>query len=261
LLVSVAADVIAVAVLVCSRSGAAGYAAAGAIHLLAVGAVWIRAGARNDAYTSRLVMATALVLILPMVGAVVAMLEQATAGREEIAQFFTPADVPSPTLTAAGIQRLTHGLSPSEALQSDNPEERRNTLGLLARRADNESIGLLRWAVGGANAELAVEAALTLEDLSVGFEARAASCRLALHARPCLETALAVADILAEVIHIGLADPVMLAPQAAESRKYSEPAATFAGERWPEVAARWARLEQSALRPDKAAEILARTTA
>jgi hypothetical protein len=253
-LLSAALDASALAVLMVSPGDVNLLPAATMLHLMAVAAVWMH----FDVDRSRMWLASALVLMLPLVGVAVAMLEQAIAGREEIAHFFTTDVAKAPPLTAEQVSRLTDSLSPSDALLSDNAEERRTTLAMLVRRADSETVGLLRWAVAGPNPELAVEAALALEDLSLQFEARAAGCRKAVEERPSFETALFAADTIAAGIHVGLADPMLVAPLAAEARKYYEQAARFTRDWWPEVAARWARLEEAALRPDRASEVLSR---
>jgi hypothetical protein len=50
---------------------------------------------------------------------------------------------------------------------------------------------------------------------------------------------------------------MLIGPLAAEARKYYQMAASFSSDWWPEVAARWARLEDAAMCPERARAVLA----
>ena len=61
-------------------------------------------------------------------------------------------------------------------------EERRAIIATLVRRGDADAVALLRWALGASDPDLAVDAALALEEMTASFDARLAACREALAA-------------------------------------------------------------------------------
>ena len=72
------------------------------------------------------------------------------------------------------LRRLGEALPCCEALISGSQEERRAIIATLTRRADADAVALLRWALGAPDPELAVEAALAIEEMTAAFEARLA---------------------------------------------------------------------------------------
>jgi hypothetical protein len=257
LLLSTGLDALATTVLVMAPGTIAPYLMAGMLHLLAVGVVCV--GAKVS--SSRRLFMTALALTLPLVGTLIAALVMGTEGRGEIAQFFT-AEKPSPrAITAEDVRRLTDRLPPCEALLSANRDERGATFAMLTRQADASAIRILRWAVSGPDPDLAVEAALALEDLSTQFERRVVDSREALRNDPGFDNALAAADSLAEAIQSGLVDPSLAPPLAFEARRCYQNAESFAPERTVEVALKQARLELAVLCPSQALAALNRASA
>jgi hypothetical protein len=67
--------------------------------------------------------------------------------------------------TSATVRRLAAGLSTFDALHCDDEEQRRTALLTLASQGDPESIVLLRRAAAARDADLALFAALTLDEL------------------------------------------------------------------------------------------------
>ena len=63
------------------------------------------------------------------------------------------------------IPHLGDALSPSDALDCGEEEQRRAALSALSRREDPEAIALLRRAATGHDPELALSAALILDDV------------------------------------------------------------------------------------------------
>jgi len=250
-------DALALAALVLGRGAALSCFAAAALHLLAFGA----AGLPSRAGRSQRALMAALTLTLPVLGAPVAMIVLATRGRGEVGQ--VPArEAPEPrALTVADVRRLTDGLSASESLMSGNADERSATVGMLARHPDAAAITLLRRAVAAGGADLAVEAALALEDLGAQLDARAALAHEELDGNPGFERALADADMLATAIHSGLPDASLMAPLVADARRGYEQAAALCPQRLPEMAGSWARLEVDALSPDGGLAVLDRAAA
>jgi hypothetical protein len=235
-------DMLALAALVLGRGAALSCFAAGALHLLAFGA----AGFPTLASRSQRALMASLTLTLPLLGAPVAMVVLATRRRGEVGQ--VPArEAPEPrSLTVADVRRITDGLSATEALMSGSADERSATVGMLTRHPDAASIALLRRAVAAGDADLAVEAALALEDLGAQLEAFAAAVHDELDGDPGFDRALADADMLATAVHSGLPDASQIAPLVADARRGYERAAKLCPQRSPEIAARQVRLELDA---------------
>jgi hypothetical protein len=242
LLLATGLDALAFAVLMLGAGATSSRLAAIALHLLAFGVAGLPTGVSPS---QRLLMA-ALTLALPVLGAPVALLALATRGRGEIGQ--VPArEAPVPrSLTVADVRRLTDGLSASESLMSGSLDERSATVGMLTRHPDAAAIALLRRAVAAGDADLAVEAALALEDLAERLETSAAVAHEDLDANPGFERALAAADMLAAAVHSGLPDVSLLASLVADARRGYERAAGLCAQRLPELAVRWARFELDA---------------
>jgi hypothetical protein len=128
-------------------------------------------------------------------------------------------------------------------------------------------VALLRWALGASDPDLAVDAALALEEMTASFDARLSACREALAAAqggateretaapvatlPASEAALAAAELITHAIDVGVADPALVPALASEARDdYALAGAdsTQAGA----VAIGRTQLELGALRPDTA---------
>ena len=70
------------------------------------------------------------------------------------------------------MQRLGGGLSPYDALDGGDEEQRRAALLALSRRGDPEAIALLRRAAAGRDPDLALSAALVLDEIGERAERR-----------------------------------------------------------------------------------------
>src|SRR5690606_7210116 len=115
-----------------------------------------------------------------------------------------------------------------------------------------------RWALRQADGELALEAALTLEDLQAGQEARRQDARRRLGDVVSAPAAVHAGDVVLEAILTGLAEPALVAAMADEARGYYDQAVELEPDRAPGLAERRARLELAALRPAAAVALLAR---
>lgn len=250
-------DALALAALVLSWGGGWCYLVASALHLLAFGA----AGSPCRASRSQRGLMAALTLTLPVLGAPVAMAALATRRRGEAGQVPAREAPESRALTAADVRRLTNELSASESLMSGNLDERSATIGLLTRRPNAASIALLRRAVAWGDSDLAVEAALALEDLGAQLEASAAAAHEELDGDPGFERALADADMLATAVHSGLPDASLITQLVADARRGYERATALCPQQLPEIAGRWVRLELDALSPDGGSAVLDRVAA
>jgi hypothetical protein len=71
-----------------------------------------------------------------------------------------------PAFTTATVRRLGEALSAGDALACEREEERRAALTALAQREEPEAIALLRWAAAGRDPDLALSAALVLDEIS-----------------------------------------------------------------------------------------------
>ena len=65
----------------------------------------------------------------------------------------------------AAMERLRDSLSPYDALDSGDDEQRRAALSTLSRRGDRGAIALLRRAASGRDPDLALSAALVLDEI------------------------------------------------------------------------------------------------
>jgi len=242
LLLATCLDGLALAVLLSGHGAASSSIAPAALHLLALAA----AGLGTEASRSQRALMAALTLTLPLLGALVAMVALRTRRRGEVGEIPAREAPQKRSLTVADVRRLTDGLSASESLMSGSADEKTATVGMLTRHPDAESIALLRRAVATGGADLAVEAALALEDLGAQLEVSAAAAHEELDGNPGFERALADADMLATAVHSGLPDASLIARLVADARRGYERAAALCPRLLREIAKRRARLELDA---------------
>jgi hypothetical protein len=235
-------DGLALVVLILGRGAASSWIAPAALHLLAFGA----AGLGRQASRSQRALRAALTLTLPVLGGPVAMIALGTRRRGEVGEVPAREAPEKQSLTVADVRRLVGGLSASESLMSGSPDEKTATIGMLTRHPDAEAIALLRRAVATGDADLAVEAALALEDLGAQLEVSAAAAHQELGGDPGFERALANADMLATAVHSGLPDASVIARLVADARRGYERAASLCPRLLREIAGRRARLELDA---------------
>ena len=119
----------------------------------------------SRAQPSRRWLSVAAVLAVPFVGAAVAAAICATRGRGLAAREPRMEAPRRLALTVDALQRLGGGLSPCDALDCGDEEQRRAALSSLSRRGDPEAIALLRRTAAGADPDLALSAALTLDQI------------------------------------------------------------------------------------------------
>ena len=114
---------------------------------------------------SRRWLSAAAVLVVPCVGAAVATATLATRGRGAASMGRRRKARRRPALTMAAMHRLGDALSPCDALDCGDQEERRAALLALSRRRDPEAIALLRRAAAGRDPDLALSAALVMDEI------------------------------------------------------------------------------------------------
>jgi hypothetical protein len=243
-----AMDAVAAALLLWCPARTAAAVVAGLLHVLAA----LPLATARALGPSERGLAAALALTLPVVGAPLAALTLGTTARSEIAQQppgeAAPLEVPDPD----EVGRMAEALPSCETLLDGGPEERRAVLSALTRRADADALVMLRWALGAPDPDLAVEAALALEDINASFEARLAAARREARERPSFEAAMAAAEVAAHAIDAGIADPSLVPLLAHEARSMFEEAARLDPVRHDAVALARAKLELAVLRPDTA---------
>jgi len=232
---------------------------AGACHLVALLPVaFVRSLSRSEK-----TLALSFVFALPIVGALLAVLAlEHGEGEGSLISDLAMAPALAPEPVAGDFGRLAAALPSCEALSAGTVEERRAIIATLVRRADAEAVALLRWALGASDPDLAVDAALALEELTASFDARLAACREALAAAragmsapadgmAAAEAALAASELITHAIDVGVADPALVHALASEAREdYALAAADPAHA--DAVAIGRSQLELGALRPDTA---------
>jgi len=114
----------------------------------------------------------AAVLAVPCVGAAVAATVLVTRGRGTAAVLRRRRARRRPALTLVAIQRLRETLSPCDALESGDEDQRRAALWALSRREDPEAIALLHR-TADRDPDLALSAALVLDEIGERAERRA----------------------------------------------------------------------------------------
>ncbi len=240
-------DVAAVALLI-ARASSFGPVGAAGLHLAAL----VPIAAWPALVPSERVLGSAFTFSIPLAGGLLALIALGTVGRGEVLEADPEAAAPElEPLRAEELRRLGEALPCCEALLAGTIDERRAIIATLTRRADADAVALLRWALGASDPDLAVEAALALEEMTSSFEARMAQLRKATAGSASADDAQEAAELITEAIEAGIAEPALVSSLAHEARQFFSAAAgdpTRAGE----VAVGRARLELAVLRPDAA---------
>jgi hypothetical protein len=207
---------------------------------------------------TRRLLAAAMMFTLPLIGIAMAVLVLRLRGRGGGELLARHEPVQRSGSGAELARRLTAGGPTCESLLAD-AETRRAAMASLQRDADARAITLLRWALAQPNADLALDAALALEDLSARYAERSAQACAEADRRPSRDSALAAAEVIASAIYNGLADPVLLPALAAQARGYYRMAAR--ADRIDEqgagaLAFARARLEMALLDPEAALALI-----
>jgi HEAT repeat protein len=121
------------------------------------------------ARASRASLGAAAAFAVPGAGVAVAAAVILTKGRDRVRRHCGPGVPRHATPTTVAFRRLGHALCPCDALEGDE-EQRRSALSALARRADHDAIALLQRASAAADPDLALAAALALDEIGERFE-------------------------------------------------------------------------------------------
>jgi hypothetical protein len=227
------------------------YGAAAAVHAVAVAVLVVD----DELSGSRRALAVALALALPLSGVFVAACALGTRRRAGLVGATVVENGESPTLDAACFKTIAEALSPCEVLTALGDEERRATLAALTRRGDAAAVNLLRW-LTTESPDMAVDAALALEELTMRFDAGLESRRAELGQTPSAALAFDAGVFIADAMASGLVDPVMLEARAREARQCFALATQLEPTRAEEVTLAWARMELTAMRPDVALQLV-----
>ena len=122
---------------------------------------------------SRRWLAVTAIALLPGAGVAVAEVALWTRGRSGARALLRRPATHRKTWPAALARDLAEGLSPADALAVGTDEQRRIALATLVTRADREAKALLRWAISSAGSEVAMAAALALDEIEERVEKKA----------------------------------------------------------------------------------------
>lgn len=223
----------------------------GVLHITAAFVVLRLPGAEP----TRRLLAAAMMFTLPLIGIAMAVLVVRLRGRGGRELLARDEPVQRSESGAELARRLTTGGPACESLLAD-AETRRAAVASLQRDADARAITLLRWALAHPDADLALEAALALEDLSARYAERSAQACAEADRRPSRDSALAAAEVIASAIYNGLGDPALLPAIAAQARGYYRMAARIDEQGAGALAFARARLEMAMLDPEAALALI-----
>lgn len=217
------------------------------VHLALVATVVRRmpAGSRRQ-------LAATWMLALPGIGLPIAFLTMRTRGNGDMGEFQRSAPVSREQLPSQHVRAVAGHVPICERLSSGVPRTRRSALTALAARRDADAVTILRWAVRQPDGELALDAALTLDELVDSYEARRVETRAKIALVPTFENFVEAAYIIVDALWTRLADDAMVHALAEEASGYFARAIALVPERVRELAESRAKVAIIALRPEDA---------
>ena len=213
---------------------------------------------RGGPSPSRRMLAFALCVLIPVAGLFLAIMVRRVRGGA--IQLEPPDERPPRRLSTVDVARLGETPPVLDRLLSGDPAERLEALVALSSTGDAAAVAVLRWALEHGPSDVVLDAALTLEEIELRGEARAALARELLGTEDA-DRALAAGDATATLVHDGIVDPAIASLYLEQARTYYQLALQWAPERWIEIEERRARLELAAGQPREALEILDRLLA
>ncbi|HEY5948039.1 MAG TPA: hypothetical protein VIV40_21230 [Kofleriaceae bacterium] len=217
---------------------------------------WIAAPDRR----ALIVVVAALVPVIGPIASLYIDRERGRGGAELLAD--SVALTSSRRLTGAEIaQRLVGALPPCEALVSGDADARRATITQLSWRAGSEDIAILRWARNQRDADVAVEAALALNELEQRFEQNLREARAAVAAQPSFTSHAALVTAICSGVITGIVDPPLISTLAVDARVHYLEATIADPDAARELVIPCVRLELAARRPDLALALTKRALA
>ncbi|HUQ05141.1 MAG TPA: hypothetical protein VM261_21710 [Kofleriaceae bacterium] len=202
--------------------------------------------ARPGVSTSRRVLASALVLVVPFAGIVLAMMVRRTRGGA--IELEPDYEVPRQRLSSTDATRLAEEPPVVDRLMCGDPGERLAALVALSSAADADAVAVLRWTVEHGSPDVVLDAALTLEEIELRCEARLATAMAAFTAAPVPDATLAldVAHAAEALVLNRLADAAMTPRLVAAARDAYARALAWAPEHATQIKRDLARLELAA---------------
>jgi hypothetical protein len=205
--------------------------------------------------SSRRLLACALVTLVPVAGLFLAYLVRRVRGGAIAIE--PDAEKPARRLTVVDVTRLGETPPVLDRLLTGDPAERLEALVALSSAGDADAVAVLRWALEHGPSDVVLDAALTLEEIELRAESRAAIAREMLGSKdPAL--AIAAADAAAFPVLHGIADAASAPLHAEQARSYYNLAREWAPEQSTAIDEKLARLELAAGCPRAALEILDR---
>jgi len=130
---------------------------------------------------------------------------------------------PEQTVDGADVaRRLVSCPPPCEAIVSGDIDSRRAAIARLADRANADDIAILRWARTQADPDVAVEAALALEDIGERFDQRIAAARAIAKQDSTAEHHAAIVQAIADGVIAGFIDAATAGKLPAAARAHHD---------------------------------------
>lgn len=208
---------------------------------------------RSRAEAGRRQLAGALCVTLPGAGLPLALISLRLRGR---------GDSPALALTERTPRRVRATIARDrmpilERLLAD-ARERRVALAGISGSPSSAGVQAVRWTLEHGHGDAVIEAAMALEELNGGWEARLAQAREAMGDQPTSLQLLGIADLTANLLELDIIEPMLAATMCDEACELYRRAAASTRGQPPEIYARWARLELRAMRPETALSLLNR---
>ena len=135
------------------------------VAAIAHGVAVLLLSATSTVRASRRWLSVAALVAVPFVGVAVASALMFTSGRGSVMKRPVARARRRPAATRAALRRLGSALSPCEALECGDEDQRRAALAKLSRRHDPEAITLLNRTAASHDPDLALSAALVLDEI------------------------------------------------------------------------------------------------
>jgi hypothetical protein len=217
-------------------------------------AAWILLSAELS--PSRRVLAASLSFGVPLLGPGLAYVSCTVRGRGTPRLDMDDEDSLGPRHASVEAMRRNAGRGPMVDRLLGGVGERRAALATAAKRGDRDSVAALRWIIEHGEGEPAVEAAITLEELTYRIETTAQSAVERARTEPTYENLAAAAHAVSQHVQSGLADTTLVGSLADQGAELFAAAVAADPDRKNELLEPWARLELGAIRPQAALELL-----
>ena len=204
----------------------------------------------------RQALGAAVAIALPIIGPLATAWLDRTRGAGGGGLLAEPEE-PAEAVDGADVaRRLVSAPPPCEAIVSGDVESRRAAIARLAERAGADDVSILRWARTQEDPDVAVEAALALEDIGERFERRLAVARAIAEESPTAEHHGIIVQGIADAVSAGFIDATSTAKLVAEACERYDEAVALDEHAEAALAVPRARIELAADRPQEALALL-----